>query len=214
MAFDVARQKCVLFGGYDCTGGPCTTVPGTWEWDGVDWSLRSPTTTPGDRFGPAMAYDPRRGRVLLFGGTDCFPAPFCLVYADTWYYGAIIEVIGPGHQGGGLPLVMSGTPQLGGSFCVGFTNPSSPAGHNLLLLAPGAGLRQPITLDPPGVCYRAFVHVAPQAILWSTGNPASFCFAVPAVPALAGASATVQGASLEIGVCFRVSDGLLVVLQP
>ena len=75
MAYDSARGRVVLFGGY---GG--SVLADTLEWDGNAWAQRAPSTSPPAREGHAMAYDSARGRVVLFGG-ESFPA---LEYADTW----------------------------------------------------------------------------------------------------------------------------------
>jgi hypothetical protein len=64
MAFDSARSKIVLFGGYDGSGN----VSDTWEWNGTIWTQLSPATNPPGRSGHAMAYDTARGVTVLFGG--------------------------------------------------------------------------------------------------------------------------------------------------
>jgi len=46
--------------------GSVTLPPGTPLWT----LLAGTAASPADRFGQAMAYDPTRDRVLLFGGTD------------------------------------------------------------------------------------------------------------------------------------------------
>jgi hypothetical protein len=46
-----------------------TTDSATWEWDGTDWQLRAPPAAPAQRNGVAMAYDARRDRMVMFGGT-------------------------------------------------------------------------------------------------------------------------------------------------
>jgi hypothetical protein len=63
LAYDAARQRVVLFGGWN-TG----YLFDTWEWDGGTWSQRSPSASPSARFGHALAYDVARQRVVLFGG--------------------------------------------------------------------------------------------------------------------------------------------------
>jgi hypothetical protein len=55
----------VLFGGTDAQGG---LLADTWEWDGTSWNERIPTSSPAARTDHAMAYDPRRQRVVVFGG--------------------------------------------------------------------------------------------------------------------------------------------------
>ena len=61
MAYDSARSRVVMFGGY-------FALAETWEWDSVTWTLRSPATSPPGRHAAAFAYDARRGRTVLFGG--------------------------------------------------------------------------------------------------------------------------------------------------
>src|SRR5262245_11281982 len=68
MAYDSARHRLVLFGGYSARLGE-SRLGDTWEWDGDIWR-RVSTTGPSPRAGHAMAYDSARGRVVLFGGYD------------------------------------------------------------------------------------------------------------------------------------------------
>lgn len=74
MAFDSARGVAVLFGGSSRIG----YLGETWEWNGVDWTLR-PVTDPSPRDNHAMAYDSARGRVILYGGYAGGTS-----YSDTW----------------------------------------------------------------------------------------------------------------------------------
>jgi N-acetylneuraminic acid mutarotase len=69
MAYDAARGKVLLFGGFDDAGNG-----ETWEYDGPTqtWTqvpVASPDA-PSPRNGHAMAYDAARGKVVLFGGQD------------------------------------------------------------------------------------------------------------------------------------------------
>src|SRR6185436_14908533 len=57
-----ARQRVVLYGG--------SLLSGTWEWDGTDWTQRSPAPSPQWRRGHAMAYDAARQRTVMFEGSD------------------------------------------------------------------------------------------------------------------------------------------------
>jgi hypothetical protein len=73
MAYDSARHRVVLFGGYDGVWDH-----ETWEWDGATWTQRA-TAGPTLLY-TALAYDSSRGRCVLFGGrhnetSDC---------SDTW----------------------------------------------------------------------------------------------------------------------------------
>ena len=63
MAYDAARSRGVLFGG--STGVPQSD---TWLFDGVNWTRVFPATSPVQRYGHRMVYDPVRQEVLLFGG--------------------------------------------------------------------------------------------------------------------------------------------------
>ena len=71
MAFDVARQQVVYF------GGPAGDQ--TWTWNGATWTKRAPVHSPSARSGHAMAYDAARQRVILFGG-----GANMLAVNDTW----------------------------------------------------------------------------------------------------------------------------------
>jgi hypothetical protein len=68
VAYDQHRARVVLFGGY--YRGPSGTVRlgDTWEWDGTRW-IQMAGDGPSPRNGAAMAYDARRQRVVLFGGS-------------------------------------------------------------------------------------------------------------------------------------------------
>src|SRR5262249_27999285 len=77
LAYDTARSKTVLFGGYTPTGA--TSLGDTWEWDGSRWTLRSPALSPSPRLGHALAYDIAPGSVVIF---SCAAAAGGL--ADTW----------------------------------------------------------------------------------------------------------------------------------
>ncbi|MBI5527042.1 MAG: hypothetical protein HY897_11965 [Deltaproteobacteria bacterium] len=78
-AYDAARGRGVLFGGYD----GAKRLNDVFEWDGTNWNQKAPADPQGDGDPPplsshAMAYDNRRGRVVLFGGTTG------VVSAQTW----------------------------------------------------------------------------------------------------------------------------------
>lgn len=80
VAYDPARAKVVLFGGQAIietttiiSGTPITTTTTgrsneTWEWDGMNWGIKSPANEPSARYGHAMVYDSFRNEVILFGG--------------------------------------------------------------------------------------------------------------------------------------------------
>jgi hypothetical protein len=93
-AWDRRRGRLVAFAGervdigegLRCDGGiqnaiirfgaeiPNPIVPPTaetWEFDGERWEQRTPTTSPPARLLHRMAYDERRGQVVVVGGDDC-----------------------------------------------------------------------------------------------------------------------------------------------
>ncbi|HEX6623531.1 MAG TPA: kelch repeat-containing protein, partial [Pyrinomonadaceae bacterium] len=73
MAYDSLRKKSVLFGGNRVLFGKNPDenrfLNDTWEWDGERWT-RIQAEGPSPRAEAAMAFDSRRGRVVLFGGHD------------------------------------------------------------------------------------------------------------------------------------------------
>lgn len=62
MAYDVARARMVLFGGWTGTGYPNDT----WEFDGVDWQQVFPTASPPGSSRHRMTYDLVRGEIVLY----------------------------------------------------------------------------------------------------------------------------------------------------
>jgi cysteine-rich repeat protein len=71
-AYDSARGVAVLFGGHDTS----TVFGDTWEWDGTSWTQQMIAGPPA-RAGHAMAYDPVRRKIVMFGGAGL---------TDTWEY--------------------------------------------------------------------------------------------------------------------------------
>jgi hypothetical protein len=67
MAYDSRRGRVVLFGGYRRSPQGNVRLGDTWEWDGSRWA-RVATSGPAARSSAALAYDDRRGRMVLFGG--------------------------------------------------------------------------------------------------------------------------------------------------
>lgn len=79
MVYDKGRAVTVMFGGYYALS-PGTMYDWTWEYDGVDWTRRFPTTSPSARYRASCAYDEPRGRVVLYGGYSAG------ALTDTWEY--------------------------------------------------------------------------------------------------------------------------------
>ncbi len=88
LAYDSARGRVVLFGGYGSGGA----LADTWEWDGAVWVNVTPPVSPPARIVHSLTYDSARGRVVLFGGYGIGGAP-----ADTWEWdGAAWMNVTPG----------------------------------------------------------------------------------------------------------------------
>jgi hypothetical protein len=84
VAYDSARHRLVLFGGIsDWIGSSFYYERDTWEWDGNDWIQMKPQTSPPARAGHMMAYDEKRGVVVMFGGEDKSGS---YMFNDTWIW--------------------------------------------------------------------------------------------------------------------------------
>ncbi|MBL9078383.1 MAG: hypothetical protein JNL08_12810 [Planctomycetes bacterium] len=75
MAYDSARGRTVLFGGYRAGVG---NLADTWEWDGTGWIRCTPPVSPPARSMHVMAFDSARGVTVLFGGIGAN------YLTDTW----------------------------------------------------------------------------------------------------------------------------------
>jgi len=79
MADDDSRGRVVVFGGLSPSAGPLLTwLNDTWEWDGSDWTRKTPAQSPPPRQQAAMAYDALRREIVLFGGAEAAG------FGDTW----------------------------------------------------------------------------------------------------------------------------------
>ena len=80
MVYDTRRDVVVMFGGATV---PSVAAPSAdvWEWDGVNWSLRTPAggVAPPPRSYAGVAYDVRRGRTVVYGGITATTS-----LADHW----------------------------------------------------------------------------------------------------------------------------------
>ena len=81
--FEPARDEVLLFGGQTYGELPLT---GTWTWDGRDWLQHDipPGSSPEHRFDHAMAADPHRETIVVFGGTGTSGT-----LGDTWEWDGI-----------------------------------------------------------------------------------------------------------------------------
>ena len=87
MAYDSARGKVVLFGGYyyDYNNLKSYYLSDTWEWDGKNWIKMQLSTSPSARREHAMVYDSARRKVVLFGGFYYdYSGGKSYYFSDTW----------------------------------------------------------------------------------------------------------------------------------
>ncbi len=82
MVYDAARQCMVLFGGYSNEYGGDRNE--TWTYDGEDWIQQFPERKPYPRHRHAMAYDPLREKIVVYGGEFLWWGLNRTYYQDTW----------------------------------------------------------------------------------------------------------------------------------
>jgi len=67
--YDRAHNAVILYGGDRKTGfPPVEPSAAMWKYDGAAWTLLCDPCAPGPRYAPAMAYDPKRARIVMYGG--------------------------------------------------------------------------------------------------------------------------------------------------
>ena len=117
MTYDTRRQRTVLVGGSAMGDGQ--HFNDIWEWDGTRWQelkLPAGAAVPPARALHAVAYDEKRGRLVLTGGfamVDRKPVPF----EDTWEFDGTRwhQIDTPGHGGRDhISMAMVYAPHLGG----------------------------------------------------------------------------------------------------
>ncbi|MCU0862374.1 MAG: kelch repeat-containing protein [Planctomycetes bacterium] len=79
MAYDSARQRTVMFGGWNYPNGLFNSQ--TWEWGGTAWSQIQTASAPSARSHCMLAFDSVRNRIVLFGGYIAGST-----FGDTWEY--------------------------------------------------------------------------------------------------------------------------------
>jgi cysteine-rich repeat protein len=85
MVFDSVRDVMVLVGGLAVVGQTLEYVDETWLWDGTTWRLHqsaSPAETIPKFSRMALAFDPKRGETVMFGGSGNTP----IATDQTWLF--------------------------------------------------------------------------------------------------------------------------------
>lgn len=70
MWYDPLAKKTILYGGLGrgSIDERITRYSDMYSFDGSGWTKMNVSATPGERFGPQIAVDPRNGKLVLFGG--------------------------------------------------------------------------------------------------------------------------------------------------
>jgi hypothetical protein len=88
MVYDAARRQLVLFGGIGAPPGPkepFVVFGDTWVWNGRSWRTVSGQSPPA-RYAHAMAFDSRRGVVVMYGGATMGADGQTVHLEDMWQW--------------------------------------------------------------------------------------------------------------------------------
>jgi galactose oxidase-like protein len=80
MTYDTDANALYIFGGATSTSTFSSLTNKTWVLQDGKWKELNPVSAPSERGGPAMAYDPLRKRIVLYGGFDASRKNL----GDTW----------------------------------------------------------------------------------------------------------------------------------
>jgi hypothetical protein len=80
MTYDTDANALYIFGGGTSRSTFSSLSDRTWKLSGGSWQELSPESWPSERGSPAMAYDPARKRIVLYGGFDSLQNQL----DDTW----------------------------------------------------------------------------------------------------------------------------------
>lgn len=161
---DTIRQRLIHFDG----DSPSAQVPGasipdhTWLVSNGTYTRLATPVTPTPRVGSAMAFDPVRGRVVLFGGSTTIATNASAPNSDTWefYLGPLATFTG---YGTGCPA-SRGVPRL-------FAQPNSA----------------PRVRNPFGILVDNLPWSAPTFLLFGLSNTNSYGLPLPFDLGVAGA---------------------------
>lgn len=214
IAYDSARERVVLYGGYEARPtGPLPTRDDVWEYDGSHWIRRQPLgIDPGSRGHVGMVYDGLVGAVRVFAGvmtTVNGPGTTNSIWSAELHY----EPVAPASVrrvgsacGAATTLQVDGAPWLGDTVTLTAT---SAGGINLAVFALGFA---PLpwgtaTLDAFGLPYCS-VLVQPELLVpvVSPLTQVPLQIAIPVQTNLLGASLYAQ--ALDIGTTSSVSHAM------
>lgn len=93
MVYEPSKNAFVMFGGRVGGGTTATDIGDTWIFANGDWTQITTGDAPSPRAFAGAAYDPARGRTVLFGGSNTVPPPIGTAvpptvtnYYDTWEF--------------------------------------------------------------------------------------------------------------------------------
>ena len=84
IAYFPPKKEVVLFGGQDLNSG--RTLGDLWVFDRHGWRELHPALSPSARGQAAIAFDPKIGEVVLYGGCTFCGAPGYALVQDTWAF--------------------------------------------------------------------------------------------------------------------------------
>ena len=149
MAYDSARGVTIVSGGGEW-GSPLSQYFGfvetrvfgdTWEWNGQVWSQAATEGAPPAVFGAAAAYDPRRGRMVHFGGT--LDGTWSALNRETWEFG------GADHSF--MPVPAAGQTDVFRKVDLSWTASSAAGSHNVYFGTSWDAVHDANTANPLGV---------------------------------------------------------------
>jgi hypothetical protein len=94
--WDSNRSRLVLFGGKQGDGGYPADV---WEFDGMSWSPRSTTNSPGGREDPGLAFLPSTGMVLFGGNNGTYLQDTWILSGSNWSQSSTASFTPPARDG-------------------------------------------------------------------------------------------------------------------
>lgn len=202
--YDAARGQVIGFGGVSATGlwNQKTTL-----WDGRNLSISTIPGSPSERKELAMAYDPIRARIVLFGGMDTQNAfggaDASSIHGEVWEISAPVDTGGPGRAIGRIPLHALSQPALGRTLRLWFQT----YGVSSLDIGVGPSPRPVFTLPAPLFCTEASFYQMPLISLNLGTVPADGVgLPVPNSPSLLNGVLSLQGIALQPSSCLLATD--------